>query len=884
MDRDARILKQQNFPQTDSDTQFEQQHYKPNWDISDSELKKPTLNLESQIIKIKTQNEGMAQAIENTEAAGKKYSALFENNPCGLFILSAKGVIIELNKAATVMLGLRPSLLVNRNLRFFISDGSKDEFDTCLIILFETQRNIQLDLILRKPDGSPVYAHVDASINQDKETCIMSASVIAKDKHEGKSLLIAEKKYRKLHESLMDGFVSVDMNGIFTESNNIYQSMLGYTAEEIKKLSYQSITPNRWHEAERKIIDEQVLVRGFSEVYEKEYRKKDGTLFPVELRTVLMRDENGTNTGMWAIVRDITRRKEAENLLKANEEKYRTLIDFAPDAFFQGDTEGNLIAVNNMAIELTGYSKADLLSMNLSDMIPDFIKKEKPLRYDLLKKGDIIKTERAILRKSGELVHIEMNSKAMPDGTYQCFARDISSRFHTEEILRESEERYRELADSITDDFCSMDEDLVFTYCNKSFADNSGIQSEDIIGKSIYEVFPDCKGSLRELVYLDVIKTKKPRSCIDELLIKGEKKYVEIKTYPSKRGLVVFIYDINVRMQTEKELTLFKSIIESSNAAVTVSDSAGTLMYVNQAYEKLFGRSFQEAVLLNLESYFPTETLKVFNDKIQPTLSQGIPWEGEIEVFHKNGKRIPVWAHAGSIRDTRGENILFFTILDDITVQKKAEKDKLNLELMKGEESERLRIAHDLHNHIGHIIIAIKIHIERAISSANNETNREQLELLLDKVVYALKEVRLVSSKLAGRFPSPLGINQQISTFLTDLEITCNLQIVKKIDPLPDKIPSALLKTIVGILEEALTNVLKHSGASRVYIHIFIKKNRIFINFRDNGNGITDAYDHHGSGLHFLQQEAVRIGGEISIKSVPGKFCMLKFNAPITLA
>jgi PAS domain S-box-containing protein len=334
-------------------------------------------------------------------------------------------------------------------------------------------------------------------------------------------------------------------------------------------------------------------------------------------------------------------------------------------------------------------------------------------------------------------------------------------------------------------------------------------------------------------------------------------------------------------MKTKKELTLFKSIIESSNAAITISDSTGTLMYVNQAYEKHFGRSFEEAVLLSLEDYYPAETLKIFNDKIQPALNQGIPWEGEIEVFHKNGQSIPIWAHAGSILDTKGESVIFFTILDDISAQKKAEKDKLHFEMMKGEESERLRIAHDLHNHIGHIIIAIKIHIERAIASATNNTNREQLERLLDKVIYALKEVRLVSSKLAGRFPTPSGINQQISTFLTDLEITSNIQVVQKIDPLPEEIPAALLRTIVGILEEALTNVMKHSGANRVYIHIFIKNNRLYINLRDNGNGIANTFDHHGSGLLFLKEEAEQIGGEISIKSLPGKFCMLKFNAPI---
>ena len=130
------------------------------------------------------------------------------------------------------------------------------------------------------------------------------------------SLRISENKYRRLHESMTDGFAYVDMQGIIRESNESFRRMLGYTEEELFRLTYKDLTPEKWHAFEQDILTKQVFVNRFSDVYEKEYRKKDGTVFPVELRTYLIRNERGEKEGMWAIVRDITERKRAEKAQK----------------------------------------------------------------------------------------------------------------------------------------------------------------------------------------------------------------------------------------------------------------------------------------------------------------------------------------------------------------------------------------------------------------------------------------------------------------------------------------------------------------------------------------------------------------------------------------
>lgn len=122
----------------------------------------------------------------------------------------------------------------------------------------------------------------------------------------------SESKYRRLYESMSDAYAQTDMQGVLREWNPAFQHLLGYEADELRGVSLADLTPARWHAQEAEIIERQVLRRGFSEVYEKEYWRKGGAVLPVELRTCLLRDEAGAPAGMWAIVRDISERKATQ--------------------------------------------------------------------------------------------------------------------------------------------------------------------------------------------------------------------------------------------------------------------------------------------------------------------------------------------------------------------------------------------------------------------------------------------------------------------------------------------------------------------------------------------------------------------------------------------
>jgi PAS domain S-box-containing protein len=174
-------------------------------------------------------------------------------------------------------------------------------------------------------------------------------------------LFQSDTRYRKLYESMMDAFASIDMEGRIQEFNPSFQQMLGYTPEELRGFTYRDITPEKWHGFEEMILRDQILPFGHSEVYEKEYRRKDGTVFPVELRTFLLRDQTGKPSGMWAIIRDITERKRAENTLRESEKKYRSFVEDVMGIFYQTDREGRLIYASPTAPHYLGYSSIEEL-------------------------------------------------------------------------------------------------------------------------------------------------------------------------------------------------------------------------------------------------------------------------------------------------------------------------------------------------------------------------------------------------------------------------------------------------------------------------------------------------------------------------------------------
>ena len=265
------------------------------------------------------QNEALRQTQADLADTQARYSDLYDQAPVGYVTLSGPGRILEANLTAATLLGVAREVLVTQPISRYIGQEYQESFQRHCQQLFETGSPQKCELRMVRNDGSLFWAHHAARVVRNaagEEVCHVVLTDITSRKGIEQSLRNSEEKYRKLHESITDAFVIVDMDGRIIESNRAYQEMLGYTDEELCRLTYFEITPVEWHSFENQLVTGQILPLGCSELYQKEYRRKDGTLVPVEMRTFLIRDSEGNPSLMWAIVRDITKRTQEEQALQ----------------------------------------------------------------------------------------------------------------------------------------------------------------------------------------------------------------------------------------------------------------------------------------------------------------------------------------------------------------------------------------------------------------------------------------------------------------------------------------------------------------------------------------------------------------------------------------
>jgi PAS domain S-box-containing protein len=265
------------------------------------------------------------QAEEKLRVSEARFKAVFENAPIGISLLDPDRRLQESNDMLTQIVRTNKEGLAAgayRNRKYIREDGSEiptgELASTRAIAEQKTIRKVVNGIVLE--DGEVIWTQVSAAPLglPDSRIVVITEDITARKRAE-EALRQSEKKYRTLHESMIDGFVSVGMDGKILECNEIYRNMLGYAVADIGPLTYMDLTPEKWHAYEMEIVADQILPRGYSDIYEKEYRRKDGTVFPVELHTVLLRDEQGQPASMWAIARDITDRKRAEEGLRRSE-------------------------------------------------------------------------------------------------------------------------------------------------------------------------------------------------------------------------------------------------------------------------------------------------------------------------------------------------------------------------------------------------------------------------------------------------------------------------------------------------------------------------------------------------------------------------------------
>ncbi|MFQ6109993.1 MAG: PAS domain S-box protein, partial [Candidatus Aminicenantales bacterium] len=417
-----------------------------------------------------------------------------------------------------------------------------------------------------------------------KTQMVLLAMEDVTERHQARaSLTASEEKYRDLVEKAGIAILIDDKEGNFQYVNKRFAEMFGYSVEEMKRQSIQSLVHPEDVERVMKLHKERIEGRKSESKYEFRGVRKDGSVIFLEVDAVALEEGNrivGTRSYIW----DITERKEAEQALKEGEAKYRAIVEQSHDEIFiyRGD---KFLYVNDRLCETSGYTKDELYQMEIWDLIhPEDRERVKKIGQDRAKGKNVPSRYFARgLTKTGEIRHCEFSVNVISyRGEYAVLGtvRDITDRVNFEKALEESERKYRTLTENINDIVYSSDSKGIITYISPQVK-RFGFKPEEIVSRKFRDftefIAPEDREELRNN-FQRTMRTGK--EFVTEFRIVDKKEQVHwmedfgrVQRDESGKivGLIGILRDISERKRAEREIQksnrkLYKALEDTVHA------------------------------------------------------------------------------------------------------------------------------------------------------------------------------------------------------------------------------------------------------------------------------------------------------------------------------
>ncbi|PIQ96846.1 MAG: hypothetical protein COV67_07365, partial [Nitrospinae bacterium CG11_big_fil_rev_8_21_14_0_20_56_8] len=669
----------------------------------------------------------------------------------------------------------------------------------------------------------------------------------------------SEDKYRRFFEAETDAVFIIDpaTKGIH-DVNPSASKLFGYSQDEFRRMKMTDISA----EPEKTATSiESVAFGRVTQIFTRFYRKKDGTLFPVEIvaGAFLWKGKKL----IFGALRDITARfKAEEQILRLSQAMEQTA-----SMVMITNLEGNIEYVNSSFCGVTGYGREEVIGEN-----PRFLKSGAQSRFFYenlwqdLRAGKVWQGEFQNRKKDGRLFWVKSTitpvRNSQGDVThFMAIKEDITRQKIYEEALRTSEERLVQVVDSTHGWVWEMDGEGLYTYSNEAVKGILGYAPGEIVGKKyFYDFFdPGEMEVLKEQAFKVVHQREGFQGFLNANVHKNGRRVV-LSTSASpmwdSRGQLIGYRGVDVdvtdRMQAEEALRQseikFRSLVDQAADALYMHGVDGRFIDVNRAACEISGYSREELLRMNIadiDHHVGKEEIEMILNQVRP----GRPQIVLSEHRRKDGTAYPVEIHVGQI-EIAGKNLLLGMVRDisdrkraEETIQR-AQKDLFSSEKLVSIGKLAAGVCHEVLNPLNVISLHLQLLLRKrkddpalqaTLAKMKNETAR------IEKIARSL----LLFSRQGGAELSPTDVNHELQSVLNILQKEMSLENIRVELEFDDETPFTVidkdeLRQVLFNLVNNARHAMPRGGVLKLTTRKFKSNNHenIRIQIADTGTGI----------------------------------------------
>jgi len=466
---------------------------------------------------------------------------------------------------------------------------------------------------------------------------------------------------------------------------------------------------------------------------------------------------------------------------------------------------------------------------------------------------------------------------------------------------------FGQLWDISVDGMRLVDENGNILLVNDSFCKIFQMEKEQLLGKPFSIVYDKDEQEDALKTFQTDIRNNKIKTLFDRenTLCNGKKAWFEFSnsflTLPGENKITLsIIKDISERKKSEIELreseSKYKMLFNNANDAVFVTQlsdekSYGDFIEVNEVACTRLGYTKEEFLQLSPSAIVSQKDIYDFNLNMDRLFKER---HVVYDLVHraKDKKLIPVEINSHLFFYNDKPTVL--SIARDITERKQAEEKlkrtskllrELATHLQSIREEERTMIAQEIHDELGQVLTALKIQISLLAKklNKNQESLKAKINSLSDMIDASVESVQKISAKLRPGILDELGLIAAIEWQTEEFEKLTNIKcsiVLPKEELILEKDKST---AIFRIFQEALTNIARHSQATKAQISLLNHQSYISLEIQDNGKGITQDQikDFKSLGIHGMEERAMVFGGQVYIEGIAGKGTTVKVEIPI---